>query len=162
MLLDQKLLQLMNEQLRNEFEAAYKYLGMAAYLETTPYKGMAHWMRVQSKEETEHAMKIFDYINSRCNHVELLPITNMPTMYNSPLDAFKEALKHEQLVTSLVNTMYKTAFELNDYASQFFLQWYITEQVEEEEQVQDIIDQIEAVQDSKSGIFAINSKLANR
>ena len=152
----------MNEQLRNEFEAAYKYLGMAAYFETTPYKGMAHWMREQAKEETEHAMKFYDYINSRGNHVELLPIANMPTSYSSPVAAFKEALKHEQLVTSLINHMYKVALEINDYASQIFLQWYISEQVEEEEQVQTIIDQLEAVKDSMAGTFAVNSQFSKR
>jgi ferritin len=123
---------------------------------------MAHWMRAQAKEETEHAMRFYDYINSRGNHVELLPISNMPTSYTSPIAAFQEALKHEQLVTSLINKMYAEAVALNDYASQIFLQWYISEQVEEEEQVQTIIDQLEAVKDSMAGTFAVNSQLSKR
>lgn len=162
MLIENRLLILFNQQLRNELESAYKYLGMAAYLETTPFHGMAHWMRKQSTEELSHGMKFFDFINSRGNHVELADIAAQPTRYSSPLEAFRAALKHERLVTSLINELYTLALELNDYASQEFLRWFISEQVEEEAGVTTIIDQLEAVENSQAGLLVIDRMLAKR
>ena len=162
MLMEQKLSEMMSEQMKNELESAYKYLGMAAYFEGTPYHGMAHWMQLQAKEEVEHAMKFFEYIKTRGNGISLGAIQQMNTQYHSPLAAFQEALKHEQLVTRLINDLYTLAVEQKDYASQVFLQWFITEQTEEEEQVQEIIDQLISVADSSAGLFAIDAKLAKR
>jgi ferritin len=160
--MEQKLLDLFLNQIRNEFESAYKYLGMAAYFETTPFEGFASWMRFQAKEEIEHAMKFFDYVRDRDHHLELLPIQAMPTQYASPLEAFREALAHEQLVTRLINEMYRTAFEIQDYAAQILLQWYITEQVEEEKQVRDIIDKLEIPGGDISKLLAIDKIVGKR
>jgi ferritin len=162
MVIEKKLLDLFQEQIRNELESAYKYLGMAAYFESTPYGGFAKWMRKQAQEEMEHAMKFFDYVNDRGNHIELFPIASMPTHYTSPREVFQETLAHEQQVTHLIHEMYRVALETKDFAAQILLQWYITEQVEEEKQAQDILDQIEAVGDNIAALMKIDSRVGKR
>jgi ferritin len=152
----------MQEQLNNEFGAAYKYLDMVAYFEATPYKGFASWMRKQAQEEIEHAMKFFDYIVDRGNCVELKPIHLEVIHYNSPLEVFKEALAHEQRVTQLIHELYRVALEVNDFAAQVLLHWYIEEQVEEEKQVQDIIDQIQIVGDNMAALMAVDRAVRKR
>jgi ferritin len=157
-----QLFDLFQAQIRNEFESAYKYLGMAAYFETTPFKGFAGWMRLQAKEETEHAMKFFDYVHDRGHHLKLPAIQAMVTDYASPLEAFRETLAHEQLVTSLINEMYRVAVEVQDYAAQTLLQWYIAEQVEEEKQVQDFIDLLETAGSDVASLLIIDKSAAKR
>jgi ferritin len=160
--MEKKLLNLFQAQIKNELESAYKYLGMSAFFETTAFKGFAEWMRAQTKEEIEHSIKLFDYINDRGHRVELLPIASMPTQYNSPLEVFQAALAHEQFVTRLINEMYGVAIEVRDYAAQTFLQWYIDEQVEEEKQVQDILDRMEISGNSISSLLALDRMLSQR
>jgi ferritin len=162
MLIEKKLFQLFEEQIKNELESSYKYLGMSAYFETTPFKGFAKWMRSQALEEIEHAMKLFDYVNDRGNSIALLPILSMPTQYESPLAAFREALSHERLVTRLINEMYRVAVEVHDYGAQILLQWYITEQVEEEKQVQDLIDQLDIANNHPSSLLAVDRTAGKR
>jgi ferritin len=162
MVIEKKLLDLFQEQIRNELESAYKYLGMAAYFESTPHTGFAQWMRRQAREEMEHAMKLFDHVNDRGNHVELLPLAVMPTHYPSPLEAFRETLKHEQWVTHLIHEMYGVAIEIKDFAAQVLLQWYVSEQVEEEKQVRDILSQIEIAGDNIAALMKIDSKAGKR
>ena len=162
MLMDPKLVDLFQQQIKNEFESAYIYLGMAAYFDASPYSGFASWMHLQASEEIEHGMKFFKYLNERGHHIELLPIARATTHYESPLAAFKKALAHEQLVTSLINEMYRVAVELKDYAAQIELQWFIKEQVEEEEQVQQIIDQLELVGDNMPGVLSIDRNAGKR
>jgi ferritin len=162
MLIDKKLLDLFQEQINKEFESAYKYLGMAAYFQTTPFQGFATWMRHQTEEELAHGMKLFDYVHSRGHCAQLLPIASMPTQYSSALEIFKGALAHEQFITHSINEMYRVALEVRDYAAQILLQWYIAEQVEEEEQVQEIVDQLEFLGDNMAGIMAINRTAGKR
>jgi ferritin len=162
MVIEKKLLDLFQKQIRNELESAYKYLGMLAYFESTPYKGFAKWMRKQAVEETEHAMKLFDYVYDRGNHVELLPIEPMPTHYASPLEVFQETLAHERVVTRLITEMYATAREVKDFAAQIFLQWYVTEQVEEEKNAEDILSLIEAAGDNTAALMKIASQVGKR
>ena len=156
MLMDQKLVDLFQQQIKNEFESAYIYLGMAAYFDASPYAGFASWMHLQFHEEMEHGMRFFKYLSERGHHVELFPIPTATTHYNSPLEAFKAALGHEQLVTRLINEMYRVAVELKDYAAQIELEWFIKEQVEEEEQTQHIVDQLTLVRDNVAAALAID------
>ncbi|MDR1366297.1 MAG: ferritin [Puniceicoccales bacterium] len=162
MLMDQKLLDLFQEQINKEFNSAYKYLGMAAYFQTTPFHGFATWMRHQTQEELEHGMKLFDYVHSRGHCVELLPIASTPTQYASAFEVFNGALAHEQFITRSINEMYRVALEAKDYAAQILLQWYIKEQVEEEKQVQEIIDQFEFAGDNMGNIIAIDHEAGKR
>ncbi|MDR0590450.1 MAG: ferritin [Puniceicoccales bacterium] len=158
----QQLFDLFQAQIRNELESAYKYLGMAAYFETTPFKGFASWMRLQAKEEIEHATKFFDYVHDRGHHLQLPAIQAVATEYASPLEAFCEALAHEQLVTRLINGMYRVAIEVEDYAAQILLQWYIAEQVEEETQAQDFIDRLEMADGDVSSLLIIDKSAGKR
>ncbi|MDE6575859.1 MAG: ferritin [Opitutales bacterium] len=151
-----KLLELYQQQIKNEFESAYIYLGMAAYFETTPFHGFAQWMHIQAKEETEHAMRLFRHVCDRGHQVELRPIAGQKTAYGSPLEAFKESLAHERLVTQEIHEMYRTAVTLEDFPAQVELQWFINEQVEEERNVQDMIDKIAAAEDRFPAMLAID------
>lgn len=162
MLIQEKLLQLFQKQINYEFESAYIYLGMAAYFETTPYKGFAAWMRKQAKEEIDHGMRFFDYLCDRGHRIELPMIPEVSTYYDSPLSAFLRALEHEQLVTSRINELYRVAGEVRDYAAQIALEWFISEQVEEEKQVQDLVDQIQLAGDNVSGLMAIDRSASKR
>lgn len=142
MLMNAKLLELYQQQIKNEFESAYIYLGMAAYFETTPFRGFAQWMHVQAKEEIEHGMRLFRYLCDRGHQVELRPIVGQKTAYSSPLEAYKEALAHERLVTQQIHELYRMALSVEDFPAQVELQWFIQEQGEEECNVQAMVDQI--------------------
>src|SRR5687768_16066736 len=121
-----------NQQIKHEFFSAYVYLSMSAYFESTNLPGFATWMRSQAQEEVTHGMKLFDFINDRGGRVVLHPIDGPPTDFKSPLEVFEQALKHEQAVTAMIHKLYEVAFKANDFATQVELQWFITEQVEEE------------------------------
>ncbi|MEE8389445.1 MAG: ferritin, partial [Anaerolineae bacterium] len=123
----------MNEQIKHEFYSAYLYLSMAAHCESINLPGFAHWMRIQEQEEKIHGIKFFDFIHERGSRVVLQAIDQPPAEFKSPLDVFEKVLEHEQTVTELINDLYALAIQERDYASQVFLQWFITEQVEEED-----------------------------
>jgi len=131
-----------NEQIKNELYSAYLYLSMSAYFEANNMPGSARWMRLQSDEEMSHAMKLFDYMNDRGNHVVLQAIDQPPSEFGGPLDIFEKALEHEQKVTGMINSIYALAVKENDYPTQVELQWFITEQVEEEKSAGEIVEQL--------------------
>ena len=122
----------LNEQIKNEFYSAYYYLSMSAYFEAANLPGSAHWMRTQFGEEQTHALKLYDYVNSRNGRVTLLPIEQPPVSYDSPQEVWEQVLKHEQKVTAMIHHLYELAGKEKDYATQTMLAWFITEQVEEE------------------------------
>lgn len=131
-MLSQTVLTAMNDQIKYEFQAAFLYLSMSAYLEALDLPGAAAAMRQQSDEEMDHAMKFFDYINDRGSRVVLQALEQPQTDFASPLAAFQAALGHEQKVTGLINSIYAAAVQEKDFASQQFLDWFVSEQVEEE------------------------------
>jgi ferritin len=149
------------EQLRNEFESAYIYLGMAAAMESLSFVGIARWMRRQAKEEIEHGMKFYDYSVSRGVKVELLPIAQASTDYKSPLNAFEVALNHERKVTGLIHKIYDLAVSLKDYESQNMLNWFITEQIEEESQTQHFVDRLKFAGDDACAVLRIDREAGN-
>ena len=120
-----------NEQIKNELYSAYLYLSMAAYSEANNLSGFAHWMRAQSQEEVEHAMKFFEFVNERGGRVVLHAIDQPPVDFESPVKIFEETLNHERKVTAMINSLYELALEEKDYAAQVMLHWFIDEQVEE-------------------------------
>ena len=152
----------MNEQMKNEFYSGYLYLAMAAYAESKNLPGFAHWMRVQAKEETAHAMKFFDYICERGGRVTLEAIEQPRALFMSPLDLFEKTLGHEQKVTGMINDLYALAVEEKDYASQIFLQWYVSEQVEEEKNASEIVERLKMVGDSGQSLVMMDRALAAR
>lgn len=160
--MDQKLYQKLNEQVTHEFYAAYLYLSMAAQFEKMSLTGFAHWMKEQFKEEQEHALKIFDYLTSRGEKVELFEIKKPELQWNEPIEAFKLAYEHEKLVTKLITEIMDIAIEVKDYPTVNLLNWYVQEQVEEEDNVSAIIDRLDYAQDNKSVILMLDKDLGER
>lgn len=157
-----KVAEAMNDQLQRELEAAYIYLSMAAYCEAQNLPGFAHWMQVQFEEETEHALKFYNFIHDRGGRVVLQAIPQPPTEFESPLDVFEKALAHEQKVTGHINDLYALAVAEKDYASQVFLQWFVEEQVEEERSAGDIVDTLKMIGDKGHALIMLDRQLAQR
>lgn len=153
---------LLNEQVKNEFESAYLYLGMAAYFNTTPFKGMAHWMTVQSGEEIKHGMKIFNYLQDRNDDISLAAISAPITQYVSPLEAFEKAYNKERAVTGLIHAIYEEAIKQHDFETQILMNWFINEQIEEEKQTLDFVDKLRLAEKSPNALFAIDAEAAKR
>ncbi len=158
----QALQEALNDQIRREFYAAYLYLSMAAYFEAMNLPGFAHWMRHQSEEEVEHAMRLFDFVNDRGGRVILQAIEQPPAEFESPLAAFEAALAHEQRVTRHINDIYELAVRENDYPTQVELHWFITEQVEEERTAAQIVEQLRMVGDQPVGLLMMDKMLGER
>ena len=149
----------MNEQIKNELYSAYQYLSMAAYCESVNLPGFAHWMRVQAREETEHAMKFYDFILNRNGRVVLQAIEGPVVEFGSPLKVFEQALEHEEKVTAMINDLYGLAVRENDYASQAFLQWFVSEQIEEEKNAGDVVETLKMVGDKSEALFLLDREL---
>ena len=152
----------MNDQIKNELYSAYIYLSMSAHFEAANLLGFAHWMRLQSEEEVEHAMKFFDFINDRNGRVELRAIEQPPVEWGTPLEIFETALNHERKVTGMINNIYDIAQNEKDYPSQIMLQWFIAEQVEEEKSAAGIVETLKVVGDSDTAILILDRQLAQR
>ena len=159
---NKKLEEALNEQINKELYSAYLYLGMAVHFESEGLKGFASWMRVQAKEEQEHAMKIYDYLFSVDGTPVLKTIKEVPTHYEKkPIEVIQEVLKHEQFVTASINSLYELALAGKDYKTQLFLQWFINEQVEEEENDRDILDTFKYI-DNNAGLLLLDKELGKR
>ena len=161
-MLSQKLHEAINAQINAELWSAYLYLAMSMDAETKGYKGVANWFYVQFQEEQAHARIFMNYLNSRDAKVTLLPIEEVPATWNSVLDMYKQTLEHEKKVTSLINNLAYIANEDRDFASINRLNWFIDEQVEEEESARDMIATVEAVEDNKYGMYMLDKELAAR
>lgn len=131
-----------NEQIQKEFFSSYLYLAMAAHFEAQNLPGFAAWMKTQAEEERSHAMKLWDYVYDRGGKVVLGAIAQPTASYGRPLEVFNAVLAHEQKVTASINALYALAVKENDVAAQIYLQWFVTEQVEEEKSVTDLIEQL--------------------
>lgn len=156
------MLDALNEQVKNEFYSSYLYLSMAGYYESINLPGFAHWMRLQSTEEYGHAMKIHDFVQDRGGRVKLIAIDEPPIDFHSPLDAFEQALEHEKLVSGMINNLYGLAGDERDYASQAFLQWFITEQVEEEKTATQVVETLKLIADKPDALIMLDRELAGR
>jgi ferritin len=152
----------LNRQVNRELYSAYLYLAMSSYFETVSLKGFAKWMRVQSKEERMHAMKIYDYIVARGGKVALDDIEAPKGKWTSAGKVFEETYAHEQKVTGMINALVDLAKKENDHASFEMLQWFVREQVEEEEHALDILNQIRIVGDIPGHLFYLDHHLAKR
>jgi len=151
-----------NEQIKNELYSAYLYLSMAAYCESINLPGFAHWMRRQYEEEVTHGLKFFDYLTERGARVTLKAIDQPPADFKSPLAMFQQTLEHEQKVTGLINALADQADKVNDRASGVFLQWFITEQVEEEKNAAEIVAHLEMVEARGTAIMMLDHRLGKR
>ncbi len=161
-MLSAKLQDALNRQINAEFYSSSLYLSMAAYFEDEDLKGMAHWMRIQSAEETGHALRIFDFINNRSGRVTLAAIEAPKTEWKSVVDAFEDAYKHEQKITGMINDLFNLAAAERDAAMHDFLEWFAREQVEEESAAQLIVAQAKRVGDAGLGVYLLDQELGKR
>ena len=152
----------MNAQITKEFYASQLYLAMSVRFEAANLRGFAHWMRVQSEEEREHALRFLDYVIEREGVVELGAIDAPPAEFGSPLDIFRQALGHEQKVTASINAIYAQAIKENDYAALSFLQWFVTEQVEEESNATEMIDRLALAGDNSAALLMLDGEMKAR
>ncbi len=151
-----------NDQIAMELESAHVYLSMAAYFDENNLPGFSHWMRMQYQEELGHAMKLFDFMLDNGGHIVLKALAKPPSQFKGALAVMKETLKHEQKVTGAITKLYELTVKEKDYPAQILLQWFISEQTEEEKTVADIIAQMKMVGDSGSGLLLIDQHLAGR
>lgn len=161
-MISNKISSAINAQINWEFWSGYLYLSMANHFESIGRKGIANWFRIQFKEEFAHAQIFINYLNARGAKVVLSPIKEVPSEWASPLEAFTATLAHERQVTSLINNLYALAEEEKDFATRQMLNWFIAEQVEEEETAQDLIDNFTLVGEDGTGIYQIDAELAKR
>lgn len=161
-MLSPKLQDALNAQINAEFWSAYLYLSMAMHFESVGYHGIANWYRVQFKEEQAHAEIFINYVNSRGGRVMLQPIAEVPSEWASPLAAFEDTLAHEEKVTGLINDLYALAEAEHDYATRGKLDWFVNEQVEEEDNCRNLIDRVKLAGDTPLAIFQFDQELATR
>ena len=161
-MLDAKMQKALNEQIVAEMYSAYLYLSMAAYFQSEGLSGFANWMRVQFQEEQFHAFKFFDFVTERGGKVELGAIDAPETEWASPLAVFEHTLKHEQMVTARINKLVDLAHELSDHATDNFLRWFVSEQVEEEDTADSIRQQVKLVGSDGQGLLMLDRELATR
>ena len=152
----------MNEQIMHEAGSAYLYFAMAADFHAKGLDGMAQWMKAQALEEVGHALRFFHYINDRGGRVELLAIDKPQVEWESPLAAFEAALGHEEFITGRIDELVKIAREENDNAADIMLQWFVTEQVEEEDSVSKVVDMLKLVGESGYGLLMADRELGQR
>lgn len=152
----------LNEQLNAEMYSAYLYLSMSAYFSDIGLDGFANWMRVQAKEEQFHAMKFYDYINERGGRVLLSAIEAPKTEWDSPLACIEAVLEHEKHVTYLINNLVDLAIQEKDHATNIFLQWFVTEQVEEEDNVNAVLNKLRLLEGAGNGMFILDKELSTR
>ena len=150
------------DQVTAELYSSYLYLSMSSYFQSTNLPGFANWMSVQAQEELSHAMKIYDYVNARGGRVRLQAIDAPPAEWDSPLAVFQETSRHEQKVTGLINDLANLAIEERDHATTNMLQWFVDEQVEEEDSANNLVQQLTLLKDAPGGLFMMDRELAQR
>ncbi len=161
-MISEKITQALNEQVNREMYSAYLYMSMSAHCNQVGLKGFANWFMVQYHEEMLHAMKIYEYIQRQGAEITLAAIKAPPAAFASPMDMFTQTLAHEQFITRSINDLMELAILEKDHASQIFLEWYVTEQVEEEENDNDIIAQLKFIKDNPQGLMMLDRELAGR
>jgi ferritin len=161
-MLSVKMQDALNGQLNAELYSSYLYLSMNSYFKSINLDGFANWMYYQAQEELTHSMKFYDFIIQRGGKVKLQQVDAPPTDWDSPLAVFEATLAHEQKVTGLINELVELALSEHDHATNIFLQWFVSEQVEEEESVGGVLEQLKLMGEAKGGLFMIDRELAKR
>jgi ferritin len=162
LMLNEKMQKALNDQLNAELYSSYLYLSMNAYFKSVNMDGFANWMYYQAQEELGHATKFYDFIIQRGGRVQLQKVEAPPTRWNSPLAVFEATLEHEQKVTGLIYDLVEIANNERDHATQIFLQWFVSEQVEEEDNVGGVLEQLKLMGEAQGGLFMIDRELAKR
>lgn len=151
-----------NEQIKHELDSGYLYLAMAAWFEDVGLAGMARWMRAQAQEELTHAMRFYRHLIERGGRVRLLALAEPRAEWDSALAAFEAAYGHEQFITGRINELMKLSRTENDFASQGMLQWFVDEQVEEEDTAKGIVDKLKLIGGDGNGLLMLDKELGAR
>lgn len=162
MVLKKKMQKALNRQMNRELYSAYLYLSMSSYFESVSLKGFAKWMRAQAQEELMHAMKFYNYVIERGGRSIMEAIEAPPSEWKSPLGAFEHVYEHEQKVTGLINELVDLAVSEQDHATNSFLQWFVTEQVEEEASADEVVQKLKLAGGEGPGLFMLDSELGQR
>ncbi len=152
----------LNDQINKELYSSYLYLSMAAYFEDANLPGFGHWMRVQEAEEREHAMKLYDFLLERGGKVMLKAIDAPKTEWKSALEVAEEVAAHEAKVTASIHALYETALKEKDYSAQVMLQWFISEQVEEEKNAAEIVANLKLIEQRGTAVLMLDHRLSKR
>lgn len=158
----QKVTDALNKQLNLEMYSSYLYLAMAAHFEDANLIGFAKWMRVQAKEEYDHAMKFYEYLILTNSKVEFMKIDAPKSSWKLAVDVFQDTYDHEKVVTASIHKIYETAMAEKDYGTTSFLQWFISEQVEEESTAQYYLERLKMIGDNKSGLLYLDKEMGKR
>ena len=161
-MIGKRMLDEMNDQIKHETFSAYLYFAMAADFHAKGFDGMAEWMKVQAQEELGHALRFFHHIEERGGRIELQAIDKPQIEWESPLAAYEAALKHEEFITSRINDLVSVAREENDNAAGIMLQWFVSEQVEEEASVGKVLDMLKLIGESGHGLLMADRELGQR
>lgn len=161
-MLSPKMQKALNKQVNAELYSAYLYLSMSAHCQSISLPGFAHWLRVQTMEELVHAMKLYDFVNERGSKVELGPIEGPPITWKTPLAIFEHTQRHEQKVTGLINNLVNRARAEKNHASVAFLQWFVTEQVEEESSANEVVQKLKLAGTDKLALLLLDKDVATR
>ena len=161
-MLTPKIQDALNEQINAELWSAYLYLSMAMNFEAAGRPGIANWFKIQFQEEQAHAQIFINYVNQRGGRVMLKAIDAVPTDWATPLEAFEATLAHETKVTALINSLYSLAEQESDYATRDRLNWFVSEQVEEEDNCRQLIDKFRLIGDNGMGIYMLDQELGAR
>ena len=161
-MLSERMEKALNKQINAELYSAYLYLAMAAYFESINLGGFGNWMRIQAQEELTHAMKFYDFVYERGGRVVLAAVDAPPKEWDSPLAAFEGAYEHECKVSAMINDLVNIAIEEKDHATNNFLQWFVSEQVEEEASADAVVQKLKLIGDHGNGIFMLDRELGQR
>jgi len=161
-MINQNMVNAINEQINKEMFSSYLYLSMSAYFDGIGLSGAAHWMSLQSKEENEHAMKLYGHLSDRGGKIALKAIEAPQSEWKSPMDAFKAVLEHEQFITKSINDLYAVAVKENDLPVQILLHWFIEEQVEEEKNAIDVIESMKRIEAHETAVLQLDHQLGKR
>jgi ferritin len=161
-MITEKITKMLNKQINQEFYSSYLYLQMAAFFEEEKLNGFAAWMKIQSQEEYKHAMKLYEYVLQANAKVELQKIDSPKNKWKDALDVFQDTYKHEKQITGYINEIVDIALTEKDFATFSFLQWFVTEQVEEESTALLILDKIKLIGDNKTGLFFLDREMGSR
>lgn len=160
--LSQRMIDALNDQINNEFYGSYSYLALIAYFESQNLAGFAHWMELQRQEEHEHAMRLFNLLMDHNSTPVLQSIEQPKNEFESPIEAFRFVLEHEQHVTQRILNLYEIAIDEKAYSIKIDLDWFVTEQVEEEKISRTIFEQLQLVGDDKAALLVLDRELAQR
>ena len=160
--MNEKVRDLLNQQINKELYSAYLYLDFANYYEQRGLNGFANWYKIQAMEERDHAMLFYQYLQNNSQKVELEAIAKPDKVFTCDMDPLKAGLEHEQYVTSLINDIYAAAYEVKDFRTMQFLDWFVKEQGEEETNANDLISKMELFGSDPKSLYMLNQELATR